>query len=97
MFSPDNDGHNDFLNISIETGELGTVCTIRIFNTNGILAKSLVDHLLIGTNTTFVWDGTDNYGLVVPIGVYVILVEMYGLNGRLGREKIVCGVVKRYN
>ncbi len=95
VFSPDNDGYDDFLTIEFVVEEPGNVCTIIIYDSRGRKIKNLVNHKLIEITGSFIWDGTDNYSQMVPIGHYVILIELYDAKGKLKRIRKTCVVAKK--
>jgi hypothetical protein len=88
IFSPDNDGYNDILNINFSFTEPGLVGTIRIYDANGRDVKELVTNELLGLTGTFTWDGTTDKGEKARIGAYVILFEAFNISGDVSRHKL---------
>lgn len=75
-FSPDQDGFEDVLSINYLFQTSGWNARITVFDNKGRLVRQLQQNTLLGTETgTFTWDGTNDSGNKVPVGVYVILVE----------------------
>ncbi len=71
--SPDGDGFQDKLNITVVGAERGE-CTVRIFDSQGRVVRTLAkDQQYIPV--PLVWDGLSDSGERLPIGMYVILVE----------------------
>ncbi|MEI8202045.1 MAG: lamin tail domain-containing protein [Bacteroidota bacterium] len=87
MFSPDNDGYNDVLNISYTFAEPNYVANISIFNSKGGIIRNLEKNQLLGTQGTFTWDGLDNDKQKAGIGIYIIYVEVFDLNGNVKHYK----------
>jgi len=87
IFSPDNDGYNDILNIACNFSEPGYSATIRIFDTNGRLMRLLVKNEPAGTNNQFSWDGITDDREKAPIGIYIIHIESFDLNGKVKQFK----------
>jgi len=87
IFSPDNDGYNDILNIACNFSEPGYSATIRIFDTNGRLMRLLVKNEPAGTNNQFSWDGITDNREKAPIGIYIIHIESFDLNGKVKQFK----------
>ncbi len=81
IFSPDNDGYNDILNISYSFSEPGNVASISIFDCRGRLVKNILTSELLGTSGVYSWDGRTNSNQKAGIGIYVILFEMFDING----------------
>jgi hypothetical protein len=87
IFSPDNDGYNDNLFISYTFPEPGIVATVTIYDATGHLTCNLVNNELCGTTGCWSWDGVDNSGGKALIGMYVVLLETFDLNGKVKRYK----------
>ena len=87
VFSPDNDGYDDLLNIAYEFDQPGYTATIAIYNSSGILIKFLAQNELLGTSGHFYWDGFDNKDNPCPIGIYVLYAELFSLSGKQIVEK----------
>jgi len=91
-FSPDGDGHNDFLFISYQLPEPGFVANIRIFNANGIEIVRLANNLTLGTSGQLRWDGIDSQNRRVNSGIYIVYIEYFNLSGKVNHEKKTCVV-----
>ena len=87
IFSPDQDGFNDVLNINFSFTEPGLVGTIRIYDSNGRDVRELATNELLGLTGTFTWDGTTDKGEKARIGAYVILFEAFNTSGDVSRHK----------
>ncbi len=83
VFSPDGDGHNDLLMISYVFDEPGFVANVNIFDSRGRLMRRLVNGELLATRGVITWDGTTDDFQKAPIGIYVIHLEIFDLNGRV--------------
>jgi hypothetical protein len=81
IFSPDNDGYNDVLNISYSFPTPGYVGTINIFDARGRLVRNLVRSELFGTSGVYSWDGITNDNRKSNIGIYIVFVEVFDING----------------
>ena len=95
VFSPDNDGFEDQLEIAYNTGEAGYVANVTIFNAKGLKMRTLVNNQLLGTDGFWAWDGLDDNNRRVPTGIYVIYCEMFDLDGKVKKEKKVCVVATK--
>jgi hypothetical protein len=87
IFSPDNDGYNDVVNIGYRFSNPGYTANITVFDSEGRLIKYLVRNELLGTEGAFSWDGTDENNQKAGIGIYVIFFEAFDLNGNVKRYK----------
>ncbi len=95
VFSPDNDGFDDVVNISYRFDTPGFVGSIYIYDSNGRLVKSLVENDLLGTTGTYTWDGTKENGEKGRIGIYVIFFEAFGVEGEIKNIKKPCVLAGR--
>jgi len=87
IFSPDNDGHNDVLSISYNFQEPGNVATIIIYDAAGRLVRRLVHNQLLGSAASFTWNGITDDNQKAGIGYYLIMIEVFDLNGNIRRHK----------
>lgn len=83
VFSPDNDGYNDQLYINYQFDNGGYAATIQIFDKNGREVKELTNNELIGTSGYWIWDGLDDYGLKARVGMYIIFIKIFDLEGNI--------------
>ncbi|MBC8385039.1 MAG: lamin tail domain-containing protein [Candidatus Cloacimonetes bacterium] len=61
--------------ISFELPEILSEVTIRIFDLKGRLVRKFVDQTLLANKGDLIWDGEDDRGKRLPIGVYITLME----------------------
>ena len=95
VFSPDNDGFEDQLEIAYNTDEAGYVANVTIFNAKGLKMRTLANNQLLGTSGFWAWDGLDDNNRRVPTGIYVIYCELFDLDGNVKKEKKVCVVATK--
>jgi hypothetical protein len=88
IFSPDNDGLNDVLNINYRFTEPGFVGTIRIYDANGRPMRQLASNQLLATEGTFTWDGTTDDGEKARIGMYIVFFEAFSASGAKSVHKL---------
>lgn len=89
IFSPDNDGVDDFATIHCTLTEPGYVATISIFDVAGRIVKSLVRNATLSSTGIFRWDGLNDQQQRLPTGTYIILTEIFNLQGKTKRFKNV--------
>ncbi|HKK20325.1 MAG TPA: lamin tail domain-containing protein [candidate division Zixibacteria bacterium] len=71
--SPDGDGFQDELGITVVGGDFGE-CTIRIFDSQGREVRTLArDQQYLPL--PLIWDGLSDSGGRLPIGLYIVMVE----------------------
>lgn len=87
VFSPDGDGFDDDCFINYHFDEAGYTMNVYIFNVAGQLIKHLAKGELVGQEGSVIWNGTDNNNNRVPIGVYVVITEVFNLDGVVKKYK----------
>jgi hypothetical protein len=96
IFSPDNDGYNDNLNISYSFPQPGYRVSISIYNVAGMKLRTLVNNQLLGTEGHFTWDGIIDGNIKASIGTYIILIEYWSIAGDVHRIKKTCTLAIRF-
>ncbi|MFT3932398.1 MAG: lamin tail domain-containing protein [Chitinophagaceae bacterium] len=97
IFSPDNDGLDDFLTINYQFSEPGYTCNITIFDASGRPVRYLTRNALCGLQGYYRWDGLDDKANRLSIGVYVILSEVFNLQGKTKHYKQAVTLARRLN
>jgi len=87
IFSPDNDGYNDVLNIIFSFDDPGYVANITIYDSRGRLVRNMVKNKLLGTSGSFSWDGINENNEKASIGIYIIYLEVFDLKGKVKHYK----------
>lgn len=91
VFSPDNDGQDDVVNINYQFASPGFVANVRIYDARGRLVRTLVQSELLGTEKgVFSWDGITDDRDKARLGIYVIYFEAFNTEGQLKRYKRQC-------
>ena len=97
VFSPDNDGYNDFISISYNFNAPGSIANVTIFDSMGRIVRRLVKNTLLGTCGVFIWDGIDEYHRKSGAGIYLIYTEVFDLQGNIYKFKNTCVLAVRVN
>lgn len=87
VISPDQDGFDDRLHISIINQKPGYITNIYIYNVRGALIKTLVKGRLLGTDEDISWDGFIDNGSIADPGHYILLLELFHPDGDMFMEK----------
>ena len=95
VFSPDGDGFDDHCLFSYQLGSFGGTMNVYVFNVEGQLVRHLVKGESIGSEGGFVWNGLDERGNRVPIGIYVVVTEVFDLSGVVRKYKNAVMVASR--
>ena len=87
IFSPDGDGFDDACFINYRFDEAGYTMNTYIFNVAGQLIRHLAKGELVGQEGNMLWNGLDENGNRVPIGVYVVVTEVFNFEGTVKQFK----------
>ena len=87
IFSPDNDGHDDLLTITLREQQPDNAVSIEIYDAQGRLVLQLANHVLLGSGSVFIWDGMTAGKTRAPVGFYIILAEIVSPDGTVKRLK----------
>ena len=82
IFSPNNDGLKDFTRINLML-ERAAKASIYIYNKQGIMVKLVCTNELVNANADWVWNGLDSDAYRLPIGIYILVVEMIDGDGKV--------------
>lgn len=77
VFSPDSDGYNDLLRVTITTGENDWVVGLWITDLQGNRIRELANNHLAGPSATYIWDGEGENGAMQSMGFYVVHARGY--------------------
>lgn len=87
LFTPNNDGIDDYLNIRYQFDETDYTMNVFIFDARGNRIRHLINNESTGTEGTFSWDGKDESGQLSNAGIYIIYIERFDLQGNVKRWK----------
>jgi len=95
VFSPDNDGFEDILSICYNFDQPGYIAGIMIFDGKGRRVRYLCNNELLGTEGVITWNGLDDENRKVSIGIYLIYIEVFNLEGVVKKYKKTCVVAAK--
>ena len=90
LFSPDNDGYYDVLNISYELTETTNIANVYVYDSDGRLVRHLIKNQPLTQQGTFSWDGMTDGLEKASIGIYVIYIEVFDFSGKVRTHKLGC-------
>jgi hypothetical protein len=96
VFSPDNDGFDDFTILNLQMSEPNYVGNITIFDAAGRSVRNLTKNATLGLTGSFRWDGLDDKLRKVQVGTYVIYTEVFNLSGKKRSFKNTVVVAARF-
>jgi hypothetical protein len=90
MFSPDNDGYNDVLNITYKLDEPGKAANVYIYDSKGRQVRYLIRNEHLAQDGIFSWNGITDDNEKAAIGIYVVYIELFNLSGKVNKYKLSC-------
>ena len=95
IFSPDGDGRNDLTTIAFQFDQPGYVLNISIFDASGQTVRHLVKSKLVEQSGSVSWDGLNESGNRVGVGIYLVFAEVFDLSGNVNHFKKAVVVATR--
>lgn len=95
IFSPDNDGRDDFATIDYSFPSPGYIANITILDATGRLVRYLQRNALCGIKGNYRWDGLGEKNQKLPTGIYIVYTEVFNLNGKKKQFKDVIVLARR--
>lgn len=92
IFSPDNDGFDDVTNITYHFDQPGFTANVQVYDERGRLMTRLVQNQLLGTDGVWTWNGVNDKNEKARIGIYIVYMEAFNLNGDVKKYKKTCVV-----
>ena len=93
VFTPGNNGFQDYTTIKCYFSEPGNMASIQILDALGRSVKTIISNQSIGAEETFKWEGINDQGQIVRMGPFIVFVEIYNSSGfkKIFRKKVVVG------
>ncbi|MCX6294597.1 MAG: lamin tail domain-containing protein [Bacteroidetes bacterium] len=90
VFSPDEDGINDVVNINYHFNTPGFTANVLVYDSKGRVVRRLIQNELLGIKGTFSWDGINDDREKARIGIYIFYFEVFDLSGNVKHYKKTC-------
>jgi len=87
-FSPDSDGFEDFTTINLSLSSVYSQVKIRVFDSKGRLMRTLVHYSPMASSNSIIYDGLDDNGIPLRIGIYILLIEAVNESGDVETFKL---------
>lgn len=81
VFSPDGDGVEDVLEVNYRFIDQDYIANVTVLNDRGIPVKKIFRSMTIPKTGSFIWDGLNDNGALNSVGIYIIKIEIFALNG----------------
>jgi len=95
--SPDNDGFEDALTILYHWQTPGWIANVLIFTEQGQMVRTLIKNQTMGTEGAWVWDGLNEQAERVPIGIYILKIQVFNTSGQVKNYTKTCVVATKLN
>ena len=96
VFSPDNDGHDDLLNIAYNLDTPGYTANISIFDSRGRRVRILSRSELLSTEGFITWDGATDDNQKADVGIYIIHIELFDPQGNVRNYRKTAVLAARF-
>ncbi|MBS1634715.1 MAG: lamin tail domain-containing protein [Bacteroidetes bacterium] len=90
VFSPDNDGYQDVLDINYSFNESGKAANIFIYDSKGREVRHLVKNEQLMQQGTISWNGISDTNEKAALGIYIIYAEVFNTKGQTQKYKLSC-------
>jgi hypothetical protein len=95
LFSPNEDGYKDYLALQFETTSPDDITSAWIYDMEGREIYQLASNELIGSSSLLQWDGRNAEGALSDMGMYIVFVQIWNVNGDVKAYQESCALVKR--
>ncbi|MEO8582992.1 MAG: lamin tail domain-containing protein [Flavitalea sp.] len=95
LFSPDNDGQDDYARIKFNMDEPGYMANLTIYDLAGKRVRYLLKNEYLGSSAQYKWDGLDDNSRALPQGIYLLCAEVFNLKGKTKRFKKMITLARR--
>ncbi|TFV93491.1 lamin tail domain-containing protein [Algoriphagus kandeliae] len=95
IFDPEGSNGNTFTTIRYQVDQAGWVGTFRIYDIAGRLIQVLAQNEILGREGLYTWTGVDSQGKRLRPGYYILLVELFDLEGRIQTIKKTIVIAER--
>ena len=95
VFSPDNDGTDDFVSIYYTFSGPGYVVNMVVYDAAGRAVRNLQKNTLCGMKGIFRWDGLGENFQKLQEGLYILYTEVFNLEGKIKHFKNVIVLGKK--
>ncbi len=97
-FSPDNDGFEDFTVINYRLTKTTSQVRVKIYDSRGRLVRTLANNQASGQNGSIIFNGLDDNGNALRMGIYIIFLEAINENSGIAENlKTVVVVARKLN
>lgn len=96
-FSPDNDGFEDILSLNYHFPHAGMIANSSVYNDKGVLIRKLARNMTLAETGTITWDGLTETNELCSVGIYVLYMEVFNLDGTVKKYRKNCVLATKLN
>lgn len=97
VFTPDGDGTDEQVFLTIIPGGSGFIGNIVIYDMQGRMINTMCSNVLLGTETILSWNGKYADNRDAPMGIYLIYIEIFNEKGMVKKYRKVVTLARRLN
>ncbi len=91
VFSPNNDGYDDLVQLNYRFNETAWMANITIFDASGKIIKRFNKNELLSTEGLLFWNGKTDNNRLADAGIYIIYIETTNtMLSKTNRYKLIC-------
>lgn len=93
VFTPNEDGYKDFCLIQYKSQGSGELISVAVYDLYGREVRLIAQNHSVGAENTWRWNGLNNDLEKANIGIYLVVLDVFSVEGRRKRykEKVVLG------
>ena len=96
-FSPNGDGDKDELKLNYNLDGPGYLGTVKIYDDRGQQIVILINNQILGNSGVVTWDGRTKDGSIAGLGIYIVHISFFNVNGSRFEKKITIGLADFLN
>lgn len=96
IFTPNNDGINDVVNITYKLDKNNYTGNVQVYNSNGLLVKSILNNAPLGAEGIITWNGLSDKNQALPVGIYIVYFDYFNTDGSTDSIKKTLVIGKSY-
>lgn len=90
VFTPNQDGYQDFVSFSYSFQNIGNVLSVNIWNTVGNRLRVLMENESVSQDGVLHWNGLDDDGNLLNSGIYIVTFDHFNTDGTVEKHKRAC-------
>lgn len=80
-------GYDKLCSINIKINKVDSFVRVELLSLKGIVKKVFYSGILNSLNTSILWEGTDDKGVILPMGIYILKMKVIEYENNVPKEK----------